>query len=52
MNGQPGVWLTVPMRWKSLDFHKFRLEGNGNEIAIILQNLSVWLFRRMIRRQE
>jgi hypothetical protein len=43
MNGQGRVWLTETMRWKSLDLHKFRLKGNGDEIAIILQNLPVWL---------
>jgi hypothetical protein len=51
-NGRRGVWLSDPKRWKSLNLHKFHLGGNGNEIAIVLQNLFAWLSRGMARRRK
>jgi len=51
-NGQRGVWLPDPMRWKSLDLHKFHLDENGSEIAVLVLSISRWLSRGTARRQK
>ena len=44
--------LTSPVRWKSLDYRKFPLKGNGNQIAPFSRYYSVSFSWETVRRQE